>query len=57
MSQLGIENKTRNRVTLHTRSAFHSVTLGLRKPKFPVLDRHFRALRAQLNPANVKARG
>jgi hypothetical protein len=33
------------------------VILRRRNPKFPVLDRHFRALRAVHNPHDVKARG
>jgi hypothetical protein len=36
---------------------FCSVTLSLRKPKFPVQNRHFRASHAELNLTHVKARG
>jgi hypothetical protein len=53
----GIENHIRDTATLHLRSAFHSVTLSLRKPKFSVLDRHFRASRAAINYGHVKSRG
>lgn len=45
-------------VSHHLRSAFHSVTLrGFAIPSFPCWTAPFRALRADLNPDDVKARG
>jgi hypothetical protein len=52
-----VQTNTSNPDTLHLRSAFRSEPLRRRNPKSPVPDRHFRALRAVLNPHDVKARG
>ena len=47
-------NTTTTTTTLHLRSAFQPVDLDPDKPKFPLLDRHFRASRAELTTITRK---
>ena len=56
-SRTGSRTRFGTAATLHLRSAFPLGDLETSQSKNPVQDRHFRALRAVLNPGDVKSRG